>query len=237
MTGRARAAALAALLGIVPSAQGVEPEIVHRPPPCLPAGASGRILVEVPDAPPLPSARVYFAALGAKDERFVVMRPDGEKRLRAVLPAVLAPGTVVTYRVVTLDNEGRATSTAPVRVEATAACPVVLTPEERKMARNLVLGLSTPSQPVVPAGFDCRGIVARISADGELGSFSGCRDGVAPVASVAAVRPLTAALAGGPCDGCTPQDGQLTQGGRGGVGVGPGVIPPGPVSPFRPRTN
>ena len=100
------------------------------------------------------------------------------------LPSAASPDTVITYRIEMKDSEGLARRTAPTRVQASVSCPAQMSDEDKRMSKNLVLGLTASGQPVVPAGFTAAGIVARISPEGDLQTLP-------PGTVVAAAAPLS----------------------------------------------
>lgn len=226
-------ALLAALVfGMVPATAGLVP-ISHEPLTCIPVDSSARVAAGTAAAEAVSSARVYFRPEGVAFDYFVEMRRGTGDNWVGFLPSAASPDTVITYRVEMKDSEGLARRTVPVRVQASASCPVGMSDEDRRMSKNLVLGLTAAGQPVIPAGFTAAGVVARISPEGDLQTLS-------PGAVAMAAAPVSpAASRTGPspaCVGC----GTLTIGGTAGVSVGPGVIPgptPPPVSPVRPTSG
>lgn len=215
------------VLGAVPAAAAVIP-ISHEPLSCLPVDASARVAAGTDASIAVSSARVYFRPAGAANDYFVEMRRGTGDTWVGFLPAAASAETAITYRIEMKDSDGVARRTAPTRVQASVSCPVRMSDEDRRMSRNLVLGLTSAGQPVVPAGFSSVGIVARISPEGDLQTL--------PPGTVAAMAPESpVASRTGPspaCVGC----GTLTIGGTSTVGVGDCVIgcgPPPPVSPVR----
>ena len=216
-TNRPRSVLLAALVfGMVPASAEVKP-ISHEPLTCIPVDASARVSAGMTASEAVSSARVYFRPEGVASDYFVEMRRANGDTWVGFLPSAASPETVVAYRIVVKDAEGRAQWTAPVRVQASATCPVRMSDEDRRMSKNLVLGLTTAGQPVVPAGFTAMGIVARISPEGDLQTL--------PPGAVAAaalpVSPLASRTGPSPaCVGC----GTLTIGGTSTLDPGCGVI-------------
>jgi hypothetical protein len=214
------------------SANAAVPAISHDALTCIPVDSSARVAAGMGASEAISSARVYFKPEGTAADYFVEMRRSNGDNWVAFLPLAASPDTVITYRLEVKDADGRVRRTAPVRVQASAACPVRMSDEDRRMSKNLVLGLTVAGQPVVPAGFTAAGIVARISADGDLQTL--------PPGSVAAAVPASpVASRTGPspaCVGC----GTLTIGGTSTVTIGGCVIgcgPPPPVSPVRPTSG
>ncbi|MBK7726582.1 MAG: hypothetical protein IPI33_15565 [Dehalococcoidia bacterium] len=224
---------LAALMfGMVPASAEIIP-ISHEPLTCIPVDSSARVAAGTAASEAVSSARVYFRPEGIASDYFVEMRRGTGDNWVGFLPSAASPDTVITYRIEMKDSEGVARRTAPTRVQASVSCPARMSDEDKRMSKNLVLGLTASGQPVVPAGFTAAGIVARISPEGDLQTLP-------PGTVVAAAAPLSpVASRTGPspaCVGC----GTLTIGGTSGVGVGGGVIPgptPPPVSPIRPTSG
>ncbi len=193
--------------------------IVHRKPACAPVGGNVPVTATLPPALAVSSMRVYFRATGTQDDYFIEMHRDDANSYWAVLPVPSSQTTAVAYRLVERDAQGDQHATDPATIPVSAPCPLTLREEEARSARNLVIRQSQPFQPIVPPGFECTGIVARISSDGQLSAYPACTEAVR--AASAGARSL-----GNPCDGCTPND--LKIGGTGGVSVAP-------VSPSRPK--
>lgn len=162
---------------------------------CVPAGGNARVAAALPEGFSPASVRVYFRSGATNDEYFVEMRRSARDGYWAVLPAPSSRTASVAYRVVARDGDGRVLTTDVANVPVVASCPVTLADEEMRSARNLVVGLSSKGQPVVPPGFECRGIVARISADGDLSTYSACAE-VRRAAMLAIATPTP------PCPGC-----------------------------------
>jgi hypothetical protein len=209
------------IFGMVPASAEVMP-ISHEPLTCIPVDSSARVAAGTAASEAVSSARVYFRPEGVAFDYFVEMRRGTGDNWVGFLPSAASPDTVITYRVEMKDSEGRARRTAPTRVQASASCPVRMSDEDKRMSKNLVLGLTAAGQPVVPAGFTAAGIVARISPEGDLQTLT-------PGTATAANPSSPVASRTGPspaCVGC----GTLTIGGTSPISVGSGVIP-GPLPP------
>ncbi len=226
-----RVAAAALLLGGFTTVRAEDQKILHDPLTCLPAGSNARITAEIKGPDPVTSARVYFRPVDAANDYYLEMRRgENEQRYTAVLPVPASPDTAITYRLVVQNASGAKTVTAPVKVTVAPWCSVALSDDDLKIARNLVVGLTARGQDVVPAGFRRAGIVASISAEGDLQMLpSGGEKAPAPPPVVSSrTGPAPA------CEGC----GTLTIGGMTGTSVDPHVIPAPrptpPISPIRP---
>jgi len=211
--------------------------ITHEALTCLPIDSSARVAAAMETSAAVSSVRVYFRPVSIGPDYFVEMRRGAGDNWVGFLPAAESAETAIVYRIEVKDADAKLTRTAPVTVKASAACPVRMSDDERRMAKNLVLGLTSKAQPVVPAGFSAVGIVARITPEGELMTLP---PGMVASSNPAVVSPLASRTGPAPaCVGC----GGLTIGGTSTVevpgcgiigGCGPPVTPtPPPVSPIR----
>ena len=209
----------------------------HEPLGCVPARGNARVVAtfKLPDS--VTSARVYFRRDGQTSEYFLEMRRGDLDRYWALLPPPEEAGGFVAYRVVGRDGNGNSASTPLIKAPVSTSCAFSLSEEERRAARNIVLGLTAAGQTQNPTGFGCEGIVGQISPLGELRNVTPCsvmaggskssgasRDVIQPAALTASspgFQSTTAASCGNP-DG-------LTQGGRGG---GPTPTPTRPPLSF-----
>jgi hypothetical protein len=227
---QAQKALLAVLfVGTVSASAEVIP-ILHEPLTCIPVDASARVAAGTAASIAVSSARVYFRPEGVAFDYFVEMRRGTGDNWVGFLPAAASADTVITYRIEMKDADGVARRTSPTKVQASFTCPTRMSDEDRRMSRNLVLGLTAAGQPVVPSGFSAAGIVARISPEGDLQTL--------PPGTVAAASPPSpvASSRTGPspaCAGC----GGLTIGGTTTIKVDPCVVGCGPVSPVRPTSG
>ncbi len=235
MSPKKKALLASLVLGLAPMvAEGVP--ISHETLRCIPVDASARVVAGTTAAQAVSSARVYFRPEGVPFDYFVEMRRATGDNWVGFLPSAASPETAMVYRVEMKDADGVTRRTAPVRVQASAACPMRMSDEETRMSKNLILGLTAAGQPVVPAGFSSVGIVARISPEGDLqtlppGSAEALAANAGPVAPVGSRTGPSPA-----CAGC----GTLTIGGTSTIGVGDCVIgcgPPPPVSSVRPTAG
>lgn len=225
MTHSKKALLVALLSGTLSATAEVVP-ISHEALTCLPVTSSARVAAGTTASIAVSSARVYFRPEGVAADYFIEMRRGTGDNWVGFLPAAASPDTVITYRIEMKDADGVARKTAPVRVQASASCPVRMSDDDRRMSKNLVLGLTASGQPVVPAGFSPVGIVARISPEGDLQTL--------PPGTVAAAGPATpVASRTGPSPACA-NCGELLIGGTTTIIVGcealGGCEPP-PVSP------
>lgn len=217
----------------------------HEPLRCVPVRGNARVVAEfrLPDS--VVSARVYFHRDGQGADYFLEMRRGDQDRYWALLPAAEESASAVAYRVVARDGSGNSATTPVIRAVVDAGCPAfAFSEEERRAARNIVLGLTAPEQTQNPVGFRCEGIVGQISPGGELRNVTPCsvvagrkapgtssRDsspGVALTATTGGILTTTAAS-------CLNPDG-LAPGGRGETNIIPPPPPP-PPPPSQSRPN
>lgn len=154
-------------------------KIIHEPVSCVPAAGHGRVEASLAPGVTASSVRVYFRAEGARDEYYAEMRRNQPGRYWAVLPVVALGQHAILYRVVARETEGEFARTANLRVPVVAGCPVVLSEEESRFARNIVLGMTSAEQGDALAGFGCDGVVAKITSGGDLRTVLSCVAGTA----------------------------------------------------------
>jgi hypothetical protein len=180
--------AFSMLFFYVPTLGAAEPvKISHQKAACIPGGAQAMLQCDVTLSTFIDFVRVYFHSNAYKDDYFVEMRHGAGTRFFAVLPW---PDTAVTkgvmYRIVVKAGDGTESSTEQVNVPVSGDCPVSLSDEEKGYASNLVVGLTTSAQPLVPEGFLCKGIVSLITVSGVMKSHEDCRKLLAAGAAGAA---------------------------------------------------
>jgi hypothetical protein len=193
------------LIGSVsPAAFAAEPpKITHATEACVPAEGNVRVSVIVTSSSSVISARVYFHSTAKKSGDYYLELRQGENNVYwAILPYPVTETSSVQYRIVVKNADGLETSTEPYTVPTATACTLTLTGDETRYANNLVIGLTSDSQPAVPDGFKCKGIVSKITASGEMKPSEECRQ-VAAGAGAGVVVPIapwivgTAALVAG----------------------------------------
>ncbi len=177
---------------IAPALFAAEP-IQVRAVPCVSAAQNPRIVASLP--PNTKSARVYFRGEGQTAEYYVDMRRGENGNWWAFLPMPEAKTTAIAYRAVPVDSKGVQTSSLVLTTTVSPSCPLQsLTADEQRITQNLVVGLTTPSQSSVPTGFQCRGAVSYITANGDLKPNDECRR---ILAAAAGAGTGAAAAAGG----------------------------------------
>jgi hypothetical protein len=182
-------------------------KISPKNPTCIPVEAQALLLCDVTPSTPIAWVRVYFNSNAYKDDYFVEMRRDAGNRFFGVLPFVDRTITKgVTVRMVVKSPEGIEFSTERANVPVSSSCPVSLSANQEKNARNLVVGATKSEQPLAPPdGFLCKNIVSVIAFNGEMRPADGCRQ------LLAAALPAGAGAAAGASTGVA-------------VGVGLGVV-------------
>ena len=169
--------ALSMLLLYVPTLRAAEPvKITHQKALCVPSEAQARLQCDVNPSTSIASVRVYFHSDAYKDDYFLEMRRGAGDRFFAVLPWVDTGITkAVSYRIVVKSADGTTSSTESATVPVSGSCMTSLSDDEKRYGSNLVVGLTNSGQPSVPQGFQCKGIVSVITANGEMKSHEDCR--------------------------------------------------------------
>jgi hypothetical protein len=144
---------------------------------CIPGDAQTLVLCEVTPSTSIAWARLYFNSNTGKGDYWVEMRREAGNHFSGVLPFVDRTFTKgVTSRIDVKSGDGTVFSTEPANVAVSSNCPVVLSANQKKNARNLVVGATTPEQPLAPpADFLCTNIVSVITSKGEMQPADGCR--------------------------------------------------------------
>lgn len=182
----------------------------------LPSGGNARIAAHVPAGATVSAARVYFNAEGKKPEYYLEMVRGDAGHFWAMLPVPKPETKRAQYRIVISDGEGKPTQTPQVTVPVKASAKVEPTDAEMRYARNLVIGMTDASAPLLPEGWECTGVVSSINVRGELKPNEVCRTVVVPPALW-----VTAGAAAATAGVVVASD----------PGTPPGVEPPPPVSP------
>jgi hypothetical protein len=214
-------------LTALPAAGAGSGKIIHEPIVCVPAEGNGRLEASLAQGITASSVRVYYRAEGARDEYYAEMRRNQPGRYWAILP-VVAPGQpTLVYRIVARETEGEFARTENFRVPVVAGCPANLSDEERRSARNIVLGLTSAEQGDSMTGFGCKGIVARISPAGDLKMVFSCVDGQAvgaapgmPGSTIASASSSGTPSLVGVGSGTTASPSRPTSGNAGGLVIG-----------------
>lgn len=157
--------------------------VTHTAPKCLPDRCtSEKLIADVVGSERIDQVVIYFHAESLSEDYWVTMRPsdDNPGRYWGFLPVALSDVDYVDYRIEAIDEAGRRASTDTFRVEVSNGCAhTELTDEEKKIARNLVIGFTKPNQKAQPPGFRCGGIVALVNAQGDMMPNEECREKMA----------------------------------------------------------
>jgi hypothetical protein len=152
----------------------------HEAPRCLPNRCvSPKLVAQIVSPERVDSVAVYFRAQGEGEQYYTMMRPSTEdaETFWGYLPVVEGSEVeFVEYYVEAVDWTGVTSRSEVFRVEVSDGCDVdEMTEEDERFARNLVVGLTKPSQDPIPPGFRCAGIVASLTAGGDLRPNEECR--------------------------------------------------------------
>jgi hypothetical protein len=90
----------------------------------------------------------------------------------------------VVYKFVVVDGDGKDYKTESFTVPVASPCSIPLSGEEKAYGDNLVIGLVDMSQPVVPEGFKCEGVIGKITVEGVLMPHDECRLALAALVPV-----------------------------------------------------
>ncbi len=172
-----KAIAAAAIVSmIVPGVSlGKPPSItVTSPAACVAPQGTYKVTANIPGD--VAMARVLFRAEGMTcptSEYYVDMRRGDGGNFWALLPVVANGTSKISYRVWARGNDGaeRVTEVKIVNVDAACAVPT-WTPEEKKFAQNIAIGLTRPEQNMEPCGFLCNGVARVITAGGKPASLA-----------------------------------------------------------------
>ena len=174
-----------AIAGFVLAAQlSAAAPIVVSPEPveAVPSGGNARIAAHVPAGATVSAARVYFNAEGKKPEYYLEMVRGDAGLFWAMLPVPKPETKKVQYRIVISDGEGKASQTPQATVPVKGSAKVEPTDAEMRYARNLVIGMTDASAPLLPEGWECIGVVSSINVRGELKPNEVCRTVIVPPA-------------------------------------------------------
>ncbi len=189
----AATAFLIVLLALTPLEATAAPVVTHSKISCVPASGNALVTANITSSSPVISARLYFrSAVKSSGDYYLELRKGNAGTYWAVLPLPLPETTAVNYRILVKDANGAETGTETYLVPTSGSCPVTLTPEETRYANNLVIGLTSDSQSPVPDGFQCKGVVIKITVAGELMPNEECRKVLAAAAGAAGTVVSTA---------------------------------------------
>jgi len=163
--------AVGLVLGLVPNTgRTAPPKFDHQPLVCAPNDGNAVFVVKLAAPVPVESVRVYFRAAQKVDDGdyYVELRHRGNGEYWGLLPIPASETDKVEYRVGVKDADGAEAGTDLIATPVRNDCDVPLTDEEKRFAKNLVIGQTKPNQNTVPPGFLCTGIISEINVIGEL---------------------------------------------------------------------
>jgi len=154
--------------------------VSHEAPRCLPDRCeSPKLVAKITSPERVDSVTLYFRGDGTGDRYFTMMRPSDESAelYWGYLPVAKDSDIdFVEYYVEATDSSGVKSRSEIYKVPVSNECDVdEMTDEEKRIARNLVVGLTKSGQYPVPPGFRCAGIVASVTASGDLQPNEECR--------------------------------------------------------------
>lgn len=157
-----------------------QPALVPKLPHCIPPGSNAPVQINVSPAEVWESVRVYFRKANTEHFYFVEAKPFGaEGAYVAVLPKPKPETVAVEVFVRAVHGQAGELNSEPTTLQVRAGCGVSLSPQERELAATLVVGETDPSQRGTEVlGFQCEGITARLTAQGELIADEYCRKAV-----------------------------------------------------------
>jgi hypothetical protein len=182
--------------GVACPLAGAPPVVVSERIEAVPRGGNAKISATVPPGAIVASARVYFKAADEKYDYYIEMRKASEGQYWAVLPVAKPETKEAIYRVAVTDAKGIEGSTSMYKVPVKGDQTPALADEEKRCAKNLVIGVTVEAAPFQPPGWECIGVVSGITVQGELKPNEDCRRLLAvPIAPVIAAG--VAAIASG----------------------------------------
>lgn len=169
-----RAVAVASVFSmLLATATFAQDGIAVTPISCVAPNMNARVVARA--AASTRSARTYFTAFPGQPEYYLDMHLASDGSYWAVLPQVEPATKSFSYRVVTIDANGKQTSSPAMTATATSTCALTLSAEEQQFASNLAIGKTNDTQSSIAAGFTCRGQVSVITASGQLKPNDECR--------------------------------------------------------------
>jgi hypothetical protein len=166
-------------------------------PKCIPDQDNGVIRASLSADVPGHAARLYFRWKGQTDFYWVTMEAEPGRKFWGIPAKPEARNEQVEYYVAMVDPTGHVGSRSENKIaKVSKDCDVKLTPKERGVAENLIVGETTPEQQGEKVvGFLCKGVIARVNSEGIRRSDEIC--GPCAVVWWQDKRVLIPALAGG----------------------------------------
>ena len=174
---RIRSFALAILVTCVAAAAHAAPPVLTPVfPTCLSKDSNALVSLSVKPETGWSSVRVYFRRAGVPYFYYLEMRSDGMGRYWAMLPRPAEETKSAEIQISVRDADGVETRSVLQVVDVKGSCDSKLTPDQERYAKNLVVGETTPSQAgMMVFGWQCVGIVSRITVSGQIRPDNVCR--------------------------------------------------------------
>jgi hypothetical protein len=166
-------------------------------PKCIPEEDNGVIRASLSADVPGHTPRLYFRWKAQTDFYWVAMEAEPGRKVWGIPAKPEERNEQVEYYVALVDAAGHVGSRSEAKfAKVTKDCDAKLTPKERGVAENLIVGETTPEQQGEKVvGFLCKGVIARINSEGIRRSDEIC--GPCAVVWWQDKRVLIPALAGG----------------------------------------
>lgn len=158
--------AVGALLGCAASARAQTITLLE--PKCIPEEDNGVIRATLSSDAVGQTPRLYFRWKGQTDFYWVPMEAEPGRKFWGIPAKPERRNLEVEYYVALVDAAGRAGSRSPSKLtKVTDDCDLKLTPKERGVAENMIVGETTSEQQGEKVvGFLCKGVIARINSEG-----------------------------------------------------------------------
>jgi hypothetical protein len=142
--------------------------ITLQEPKCIPEEDNGVIWATLSADAVGQTPRLYFRWKGQTDFYWVPMEAEPGRKFWGIPAKPEKRNLEVEYYVALVDAAGRAGSRSPSKLtKVTADCDLKLTPKERGVAENMIVGETTSEQQGEKVvGFLCKGVIARVNSEG-----------------------------------------------------------------------
>lgn len=165
---RIRRGLIAACVLLACAAGASAQTITLQEPRCIPEEDNGVIRASLSADAVGQTPRLYFRWKGQTDFYWVPMEAEPGRKFWGIPAKPERRNQEVEYYVALVDAAGRVGSRSPAKLtKVTKDCDLRLTPKERGVAENLIVGETTPEQQGEKVvGFLCKGVIARINSEG-----------------------------------------------------------------------
>jgi len=166
MNPRGLLLAVCLLLASVASASAQN--ILLQEPKCIPEEDNGVIWASLSADSPGRVPRLYFRWKGQTDFYWVAMEAEPGRKFWGIPAKPEKRNEAVEYYVALVDAVGQVGARSEAKLtKVSKDCDLKLTPKERGVAENLIVGETTPEQQGEKVvGFLCKGVIARINSQG-----------------------------------------------------------------------